>query len=531
MLIILTSYQEYMVKCARNNSGNWDFKFYNITYEQAKEIEKNKNIKEIGKIYKLGITKSISENPFGKTDIELRAYDRKALEHINLNIVEGRSPESSNEIIVQKTYGDGFKIDEKINLTIDNKTKEYTIVGLAKEIDFNQSAFGSSRYAAITYTDKEIIEDGAKINVTGITKNIKNIYNTVDSLTKNNENVQEKVKGDGVSVSEIFTGIIKEENEELVIFEYNEDVLNYVGISRENREFTNRLNIIKVASVAVIMVISIAVIQTSFKMSYEERLKEYGMLSSIGMNKEQISKIIEKEAFGLGTIGILIGYIIGISVSRILIYFIDKLIRTTVYDVNPYRILNMNVELTLKMPFLILLLIFLIIYIIVFVSCELPMRRLNKITIIEAIKNSYRKRKNKKIRTPKIIDKMFKEEGVLAYKNARKNKIKYKTIIISITASIVLFLIVSGLIANIFRGSDNEEYDYRITLISDVNNYENNRKELIKYLEDNEFINSYSINDDDVFSNKEIISTIIKLETDKALELDEKIGKNRCYWS
>ena len=87
MLIILTSYQEYMVKCARNNSGNWDFKFYNITYEQAKEIEKNKNIKEIGKIYKLGITKSISENPFGKTDIELRAYDRKALEHINLNIL------------------------------------------------------------------------------------------------------------------------------------------------------------------------------------------------------------------------------------------------------------------------------------------------------------------------------------------------------------------------------------------------------------------------------------------------------------
>jgi len=113
MLIILTSYQEYMVKCARNNSGNWDFKFYNIKYEQAKEIEKNKNIKEIGKIYKIGITKSISENPFGKTDIELRAYDRKALEHINLNIVEGRSPESSNEIIVQQTYGDGFKIDEK----------------------------------------------------------------------------------------------------------------------------------------------------------------------------------------------------------------------------------------------------------------------------------------------------------------------------------------------------------------------------------------------------------------------------------
>ena len=145
MLIILTSYQEYMVKCARNNSGNWDFKFYNITYEQAKEIEKNKNINEIRKIYKLGITKSISENPFGKTDIELRAYDRKALEHINLNIVEGRSPESSNEIIVQKTYGDGFKIDEKINLTIDNKTKEYTIVGLAKEIDFKQSAVGSSR--------------------------------------------------------------------------------------------------------------------------------------------------------------------------------------------------------------------------------------------------------------------------------------------------------------------------------------------------------------------------------------------------
>lgn len=525
ILILLESYQEYIVNCARN-SGNWDFKFYNIDYEKAKEIEKNKNIKEIGIIYKLGITDTVSTNPFGKTDMDLRAYDKKALEHEKFDVVEGRLPENSNEIIVQKQEGDSFKINEKLNLTINSKTKEYTIVGLAKKIDFNKTVIGNSRYAAVTYANEEIIKEDKKINITALTKNITNIYKTIEDIVKDNEDIKEKPKDNGESISKIIAGIIEEENEEIITFEYNENVLSYLGLSREDNEFSNRLNLIKLSSIIVIMIVSISVIQAAFKISYEERVKEYGMLSSIGMNKKQISKIMEIEALTLGTTGILLGLTIGIIVSKILIYFIDKLIRTTIYDVHPYKIINMDVELALKMPLTILLLVFLIIYIVVFISCELPIRKAKKISIIEAIKNNYKKIKNKNNRMPKIIEKIFKEEGVLAYKNTKRSKSKYRTVIISIVSSIVLFLTVNGLIANIFKNENEKEYNYEITLISTIENSEKNTEKLIKYLEDNNFVNSYSITKNEIFSNERNDSIVIKLETDRALELDKKIGKS-----
>lgn len=58
--------------------------------------------------------------------------------------------------------------------------------------------------------------------------------------------------------------------------------------------------------------------------------------------------------------------------------------------------------------------------------------------------------KANKLKTPKIIQKLFKTGGVLAYKNLKRSKKKYRTTVISITISIFIFITMSTFVNNMF---------------------------------------------------------------------------------
>ena len=246
-----------------------------------------------------------------------------------------------------------------------------------------------------------------------------------------------------------------------------------------------------VTAVSIITIVSIVVIYTTFKISYFERIKEFGMLTSIGMSKKQKNKMLKKEAIILGLIGIPIGILCGLLLSDIVLKILNVLISNTLDTFYSLFILDSSVKLYMKVSLPALLLAIFIVYIIIFVSSMLPMRKIHKISIIDAIKNRINmKIKSRQVKSPKIIKKIFKEEGELAYKNIRRDKSRHKTIIISITISIVLFLSISGIIANLYAGIDGrDEYnDYQII----VTNKERTG-EIINYLEKNKLINEYFI--------------------------------------
>lgn len=183
-----------MTNIARNK-GNWDVKFYNITYEKAKEINEDKNIKEISLIHKKGISESVSDTPFGSTKLDLREYDKKALLNAKLDILEGRLPETPNEIVIKKREGDFLtNINDKIELNINGDTLEYTVVGLAKIIDFDKITFGDSIYGAVTCLDEKVLENNSQVDIFVITNNIQKTYKTVERIVFNNKELNFKEK-------------------------------------------------------------------------------------------------------------------------------------------------------------------------------------------------------------------------------------------------------------------------------------------------------------------------------------------------
>lgn len=134
ILILFSNYQEYMVNLTRNK-GNWEARFSNIYYNQAKIIESNEKIREISIYQKLGITEeNFSKDEMFTIKFDVRAYDKNALKNANIHIFEGRLPEASDEILlsidtgISNMFYEKVNIGEKVKVTINGEPKEYLVV-------------------------------------------------------------------------------------------------------------------------------------------------------------------------------------------------------------------------------------------------------------------------------------------------------------------------------------------------------------------------------------------------------------------
>lgn len=243
--------------------------------------------------------------------------------------------------------------------------------------------------------------------------------------------------------------------------------------------------------IGIISISSIVVIYTTFKMSYWDRIKDFGTLTSLGMDRKQMNKMLKTEAKILGGISLPVGISLGILISNIIITIVKVLISKTLNDNFAIITINKNVELNLQFPFIIILLNVLVVYMIIFISSKLPIKKIENSSPIEVIQNTISSNiKRKQVSSPKIIEKFFKEEGILAYKNIKRDKSKHKTITFSLIISMVLFLTISGFIDNLYgkEFSRSEYNDYQLLLI-DTDEKEIN--ELINNLKNQKLIGKY----------------------------------------
>ena len=78
---------------------------------------------------------------------------------------------------------------------------------------------------------------------------------------------------------------------------------------------------------------------------------------------------------------------------------------------------------------------------VLYLSARKSAKKASKLSPLEAIKGSKKLKINsKKLKTPKIIKKLFGIGGVLAYKNIKRNKKRYRTTIVSLILSVTLLI-------------------------------------------------------------------------------------------
>ena len=502
--IVLGSYQEYIINIMRYER-NYEAEFANITYENALEIAKDENIKEISIIQDIGTSEENFSNSSSQSGvasvmkINISAFDENAIKNNHIELTEGRFPANTHEIVlggniptegifIEQNENDTEYIGQKIGITINGKKEEYIIVGISENLP--NSSFGFSAkwiIPAITYFDKDNITEDTMIDVSILANDIQKIYKTTNELVQKlnlYETEEQKEKNLTYHTDLLYYELVKVPKDQ-------EDTT--IGNSKE---FKEDLRNIVIAVITIIAIASILTINMIFKIIYREKVQEVGILSSIGMNKKQRIKLLLKETIIISTIGIFIGFLVGIVASIIVVKYISILASEAENVIGAKILFNPNVKMYAVFPIVPLLISVVLTYGIAIISSIIPLKKINKISPIEAIKytNEIEKIRRKDIKVSGIISKLLKQEGILAYKNVRRNNSMYKSILISIMVSIVLAISINQLASiRLFNEYGNQKNktisgNYMISVNSNELEAEEN---IINKLKEEGLINSY----------------------------------------
>lgn len=276
----------------------------------------------------------------------------------------------------------------------------------------------------------------------------------------------------------------------------NTSLLSMYGVSGYSN-VTNSMTSIIIIILSLVSIGCIIVIYNSFAISVMERKKQFGLFSSIGATKKQLRHTVIYEAIIIGLIGIPIGILSGIFGIWVVLQVINNLLPD---------IFGSPLALSLYPLFIYIPVIFMIITILV--SALIPSFMASRVSPITAIRqNDDIKIKNKKVKTPKFIRKIFGIEGELALKNMKRNKKKYRITIISLFISIVLYISFTGFasygIKSIYRFAEIPEYDLAIYSRSGENgNYLDENK--IATIINNEDVKKYTTEKRLVFYTKKL---------------------------
>ena len=481
--LLFSSFQDLMIRDTIGYSGKYEAKYNDVDLIKLNDI-KNKNFTYFYE-KPIGFSKIESSNEY-KPYMYITGVNK---EYFNeLKLVDGSFPKNENEVVISNHVitngGLNYKVGDIVTLkygtrniegeeTLANSeyvpgeeidiTGEVTlkIVGIVERSNFES-------YSASGYTAFTVDVNSDKGNV-----NLYVMFNKNKKIIKQSEELAKELN---------YNGDIN----------YNSTLLALYGESTYGNVMSS-MGGMMIIMLSLVSIGCIIVIYNSFAISVMERKKEFGLLSSIGATKRQLSHTVFFEAVVVGVIGIILG-ILGAYIG---IGCVILIINNLISDMLEYKL-----HLVTNPLFIIIPVIFMIV--VIGVSAFIPSRRASKVSPIEAIRqNDDIKINKKKIRTNKLVNKLFGIEGEIALKNIKRNKKKYRVTIVSLFISIVLFISFSSYMNYTLNTASSVmgevPYDYQISYFGDD---PNNDKEALDKI--NEIVKSSDVKEYTSYSSSDL---------------------------
>lgn len=453
---MVMSMRDAAIKDVIKRMGDYHAIFTDVPSDKIDKITKNVEVE------KSGITKPDGYAPLRETTEEerredipipykylsVRGYDKESLDILPYKVKEGRFPVSSDEIVLEKLLLEYFpkkpKVGDRIVLSLGKRMmvkgedgketvepqylnggfdysdlgerfekeeeKEYTVVGIMESDNVWHESY---IYDTIVGLDKKDLKD-----------NNYDIYVRFSSVNKARDKAEKIAKNIGLS----------EEN-----IQYNDDLLE-LSAQSPSKALNNALVQILIFIIALVIVATVAVIYNSFNISVLERISQFGLLRSVGSTPKQIRDMVFKEATLLSAIGIPIGLFCGVLAMKIVLYIISLIKFDFVAD------------LEIVISPIVFLISSILGLVTVYLSAYGPAKKAGKISPLDAVRNTggFKKETFKKVKSSKLIKKLFGMEGELAYKNLRRNRKRFVITVFSMVISIVLFISFSSFSNYIF---------------------------------------------------------------------------------
>lgn len=496
LVTLVSSFRYSMIEYQKQKDGDFHMKFSNVKMSELSEFKNNRNIESTFETMGMGFAKLDGCKNEDKPYAYVMATDEAGFERGCFKLIEGRMAKNEDEIVIPrhlKTNGRiDIKVGDEITLDVgkrydsntesvisencayeheaetltDTVTKHYKVVGIMERPGYGMEDYSAAGYTFVTYSDElAAIDNGTKneaseadTTLTVYSRYTQKALRNKDAVTADIIGVDEKLfaKANNSSVemtAEESDRFLKEmENAKYDIY-INGFLISYECVFPIDGTFKALFTVATVVALIIILT-SVYCIKNSFNISITEKIRQYGMLASVGATRRQIKSSVKTEAAMLGVVGIPVGTMSGILASLVLVKVVNTLSAGW---------LNFALSFHTSLPALILAVILSIATI--YFSATGSARKAAKVTPLEAIRNTKEiKIKSSKLKTPAIIGRIWGIGGVISYKNIKRNNKKYRTTVTSIVICSITFIVISYFMSMAFSmvGMSYASTDYNI---------------------------------------------------------------------
>lgn len=434
------SLQAYMVGGAIVKYGGWHVNFPETDAAFVQEQFQDSRVEDVAIYENIGYARlEGGQNP-DKPYLFLAGFPEEAFETVPLELILGRLPENKNEVLVPAhvasnggvkiSLGDTLCLKVGSRMDGDRKLNQHDAYLSGEEPGRGPERFVPKEkkvYQVVGLYDRPAFEERIAPGYTLITKG--DAAGGAESL------------GAFVTLSDPYQARSYGEEAGLA-YALNQGVMRFLGLS-DSEALNGYLYALGGILIALIMLGSVFLIYNSFTISLNDRVRQFGILLSVGATEKQLKRSVLFEGFCIGIIGIPLGVLIGLPVIKLVLFLVRENFGNMMYD-------TVSLEMVLSVPALVGAAV--ISMITILISAYLPARKAAGTPVMECIRQTNEvKLTAKSLRTSQATGRIWGLPGILAMKNFKRNRRRYRSIILSLILSVVLCVSASSLGADLKR--------------------------------------------------------------------------------
>ena len=448
----------YLQRVASAKDGKWHYAMYDVTEEQEQKAVDLGYIKEMSESLELGMTEFSQSGSEERPYLNVKAYGMQCFDWYNIRLTEGRLPENAQELVISAAClsdGSGIQIGDVIDASYfersvtgiqkdkrettlfpyyhleikkgetvevpqnfpyygendsfrENKEmtgmqESYTVVGFMEVPAFEEEH--AAGYTALTRLDKEMLKEAVRRNVSLIV----DLGKAPDTCNMELEEIAGEGNLDANNVYLAFTG------------DSSDSTMNIM------------VNLMTVFFVVLIMFASVILIYNVFNLSFRERSRYLGMLSSVGATSRQKRSSVYYEAFHSLFIALPLGILAGFGVIWLGMMMLQPYILKFIYSVMQMQEVPVVLDISVEA----LLAVVVASAFTVLVSAFLPAWKIGKTGAVESIRGNESK-KHRIYKMRKRISGKFGAEKMLAGNFLKRQRRKKR----SISLADIIFLVI-----------------------------------------------------------------------------------------
>lgn len=452
VFLLGVSFQQVMIDHEIFMAGNWHAQFHNVPSAKAKAIAEHPAVAATMLSQPLGSATYGSHNRV-RPYLYVTAYDGPSFEHQSIRLIAGRFPQQPDELLlspvmiadagldiapgatlqltfgqrtipnyeafVQAWGGEAYVALQEGERFLPSFTKTYTVVGVMAPLPSETSM--PAAFPAFTYLDAAQLAATDTVDVAILAHDPRSVNSSAPAIAQQ-AGLALDVAADGQPST----------------ISYNERLLPWLGGSGRSTYVRFFLGIIAIL-IALIVCGSVVMIYSAFAISISERTRQFGMFASVGATAAQIRRIVLSEAALIAAIGIPLGILSAIVGVAILLNLTQGIVAELILDAEqgmPLVLSPLAIGLTVPCSAATILL-----------SAWLPAWRASRASPIDAIRQSGALPEEQPItlRTSPHIRRLFGIEGELALKSLKRDRKRYRTTVLSLMISIILFVAFNAL--------------------------------------------------------------------------------------